>query len=972
MRLFNQYWSLRVWIALQAWALFGGVYSSPAAASSQYALSSQAYCLPDGAVQVWWNREAGPPWMVGWYVERITADGMPVRIPGAFIRPDLFDAPSSNYRMTDLTVKAVPGDQITYRLIIVDAELREIAGVPVKVMVTPDDREKDASGSTLIKAQSFFPASEASPGGNRIRMDIMNDGLYRIDSSAIASLLDGFSQLEIESAIVSGALALSCNGNPVAWAAGAGGCSILFFGQTYRDNYSDRNVYWIDPFPGIRLVADDRSTTDRDMEGWYWRTKRIEQNLHFMPYIPGDVDDDFWVWTGKQLTTPESSWAWTIDVSLENLHPTVSTGIVAVGLIGAYDGPADLDNHTLVRANGVLIDSRKWPGNSRLMQTAAVSGLAGEGLSVAVEVRRETGVSTTMVLIDAIEVTYASRLRATDDCLIFTAPSGLSVISVDGFSSPDIFVFDVSDPLLPVWIHGSVDYDGNSWRVSWLADPDEPAQYMATARILAPARIESVADSGWGAAQEGATHVVIAPRVMLQEAAVLVSHRSAQGLPSVLVPVEDLFDEFAFGQRHPIAIRRFLSQAVVNWALPPFYVCLAGDGHLDFHDIYQQAETRPNHITPFIDRIPYATPSGGTLVTLGVDQPMVDLDEDGVPLLRIGRLPAQTPSALAGMINRIIIHESVDDWKDRVLLIGDKDANHVFNEALDRLQNRIPSDMTVSRERHTLSTPADAMRQRVINAINAGPLVAVYYGHANNVGISSPYFFEHSYVRSYMPEIVNGVQTTLFLAGTCMLNNFSQPHPNNRCLGKGFLDAASGGPVAVWASAAEATLAMAEATTGAIVDQLFRRHGERLGDLIWPALSIQAASASPWTVRASVLLGDPGTRIRTRFYEPSSGWDSGYIELGGSWRRLNWYGDYVPVGNGWFWNPVHGYFYPASGGSPSSVFWYTMDMGWLFTRQDRFPYLYRFNDQSWLWYFPGSSGPRWFYNLRTGEWENRP
>jgi hypothetical protein len=293
------------------------------------------------------------------------------------------------------------------------------------------------------------------------------------------------------------------------------------------------------------------------------------------------------------------------------------------------------------------------------------------------------------------------------------------------------------------------------------------------------------------------------------------------------------------------------------------YVCLAGDGHLDYYDHHRQSATRPNHIPPIQDRIPYDASPSGTMVTLGLDNPLADLDEDGAPDLAIGRLPAQTAASLTAMINRIVTHEAGDAWKNKVLLVSDKDVDDAFGAARERLAAQVPAGISISRLGHTMSTPVDTMRNNFIQSLNSGAALAVYYGHANNIGISSPYFFEHSYVRSYMSSLNNAVQTPLFIAGTCMLNDFAPPHPDNRCLGKGLLDTAPGGAVAVWASAAEATLSMAEATTGAIFDELFASNDERLGDLIAPALDLQAHSASPWTVRASVLLGDPGTRIRT-------------------------------------------------------------------------------------------------------------
>ena len=100
-----------------------------------------------------------------------------------------------------------------------------------------------------------------------------------------------------------------------------------------------------------------------------------------------------------------------------------------------------------------------------------------------------------------------------------------------------------------------------------------------------------------------------------------------------------------------------------------------------------------------------------------------------------------------------------------------------------------------------------------------------------------------------------------------------------------------------------------------------------------------------------------------------AGWDSGYQSLGGGWRRLTWFGDYVPMGlDGWIWHNKHGFMYVPAGGTPQSVWIYTQDMGWLWTGGTTYPFLYRASPEAWLWY-NGARNPRWFINMTLGQWE---
>ena len=104
----------------------------------------------------------------------------------------------------------------------------------------------------------------------------------------------------------------------------------------------------------------------------------------------------------------------------------------------------------------------------------------------------------------------------------------------------------------------------------------------------------------------------------------------------------------------------------------------------------------------------------------------------------------------------------------------------------------------------------------------------------------------------------------------------------------------------------------------------------------------------------------------------SPGWDAGYTDLGGGWRRLGWFGDYVPMGGeGWIWHNKHGFLYVAANSTPSGVWFYCNDRGWLWTSATVYPYIYRSSPAAWLWY-NGSSHPRWFRNMTTGQWESWP
>jgi hypothetical protein len=105
---------------------------------------------------------------------------------------------------------------------------------------------------------------------------------------------------------------------------------------------------------------------------------------------------------------------------------------------------------------------------------------------------------------------------------------------------------------------------------------------------------------------------------------------------------------------------------------------------------------------------------------------------------------------------------------------------------------------------------------------------------------------------------------------------------------------------------------------------------------------------------------------------PAIAWDNGFTDIGNGWRRLAGFGDYVPMGGaGWIWHNKHGFLYVPASSTSQNLWMFTQDMGWLYTGNTLYPFLFRAHDAAWLWY-NGSSNPRWFVNMGTGQWESRP
>ncbi len=123
-----------------------------------------------------------------------------------------------------------------------------------------------------------------------------------------------------------------------------------------------------------------------------------------------------------------------------------------------------------------------------------------------------------------------------------------------------------------------------------------------------------------------------------------------------------------------------------------------------------------------------------------------------------------------------------------------------------------------------------------------------------------------------------------------------------------------------------------------------------------------------------VLVGPNQLTVIEAVYQPDSNGEDGTgpfgggDDLGGGWRHSDWFdfynGSHVP----WYFHNEHGWLFSEAEDADSIWLW-SPELLWLWTREAAYPYLYRNFDQAWLFYLQGSTNPRWFFNFGTGSWE---
>ena len=292
-------------------------------------------------------------------------------------------------------------------------------------------------------------------------------------------------------------------------------------------------------------------------------------------------------------------------------------------------------------------------------------------------------------------------------------------------------------------------------------------------------------------------YVVITHSTFAESILPLVEFRRSQGLTTMVVDIDDIYNEFSDGLFNPFAIQKFLRYAYNNWQQPaPTYVLLVGDAHYDYKgatvEIYRQDPTFRGTYKLYPNFVPtyhgWAPASGET----AMDQRFVNISgEDPLPDMLIGRLSVQTPEALTTMVEKIIDYEKnpkMGVWQGTLIQVADdhtdKPNDIIFEESRDELIQEVipPGYDTRQIYLRKIGSPENT-RLRIRSAINTGALAIEYAGHGGSQTWADESIFRIEDAADLRNRYLPFVITT-----TCLNGQFDKPQQaGNFCLSEQFL-----------------------------------------------------------------------------------------------------------------------------------------------------------------------------------------
>lgn len=242
----------------------------------------------------------------------------------------------------------------------------------------------------------------------------------------------------------------------------------------------------------------------------------------------------------------------------------------------------------------------------------------------------------------------------------------------------------------------------------------------------------------------------------------------------VIVDVEELYDQFAFGvAKHPSSIRNFINYAIEKWSIEPQYLFMLGKS-VSYNFTRTNQDAWSQNLVPTFGHIP----SDNWLST-----PMDNSSYK--PILATGRVPVTSAEQVQGYLDKVMLYEAVQNspctkedrlWtKHAMHLAGGKNLKEeeeyssYIDSYSDIFEQRLMGGQVVFRYSKASDNVIEAVE--LDNAINNGLSIINFFGHSSgpdfNIPLGDPSNYE------------NYGRYPMIIGSSCFTGNIHRNHVAN-------------------------------------------------------------------------------------------------------------------------------------------------------------------------------------------------
>ncbi len=657
-----------------------------------------------------------------------------------------------------------------------------------------------------------------------VRIAVREEGMYRITADDLASA--GF---DTESDPAN--WQLYKDGVEQAIIVGPKGSYIEFYGKGLDRIETDEQMYFLINGPAVgkrmetrvlRRVGAGVTTPNYDVA-----LNKKERTSYVNSILNGPLDN-FW---GRVIFSSATTIPFDV-TGIDLSRPEVSLTVFMQGYsVTAHSISVQLNGTTI----GTITGFGRASYNNTFTFPTSLLVEGSNGLTL-----QSSGSSDTN-LFDQLTLNYSRKFVASNGEISFYSQAYRG-LKLDGFSSPDVRVVDLTFDGVPQMLTGlEFEDDGNgNYTANMPAYRPRTLYAFEDSALLSPVSISAYDTTPLADPNGSADLIIISYKDFLPESEAWADYRRGQGFTVKVVDVDEIYDEFNYGAAGSPGVTSYLHYTFDNWATPPSYVLLVGDASYDPRGY--EGIGRFNLVpTKFVNTIFSET---------GSDEALADFNNDGFAEIAIGRIPARTVGIAAHTLNKVMSFETpeMQDLSRGVLMAHDRNDGWDFDQMSVRVASELPKGTPITYvSRNDPTAQAD-----VIANINEAKYLVNYTGHGSSGAWAAVSFF--SVLNE--PDLTNTDQS-LFTMLTC-LNGYFVGNQNDSF--SEVLVKSDHGAVAAWASAGLTTPDVQEVMAKRFFNQIGQGNITRLGDLIKDAKSVIPGGTD---VRLSwVLIGDPMLKVR--------------------------------------------------------------------------------------------------------------
>jgi hypothetical protein len=702
----------------------------------------------------------------------------------------------------------------------------------------------------LLTPKPLIPA--AAPGESpvslndfsAVKISVTTEGWYRVSrAQLVAAGLEPFSDARMLQLYAEGIeqplLILGRQSGPL-----GPNDSIEFYGTGIDTPFSGTRVYWLvrGSHAGKRTSSVASGGSGSSADPSFPFTVQLEQRTtYFAALLNGENSDNFF---GAIVTSDPVEQDLTVAHIDRNSAVPVTVDVTLQGVTDAQD------HRVSVALNGAPIGEVDFSNQANVTNTLSVtSTLLQEGAN-AVTLTALDG-DNDVSLVQSIAIHYAHTYTVDSNWLRATASSG-DTVRINGFTSPQIHVLDITDPLAITQLTGPVALGDSNYGVT-LTIPGSPGASrtllaFSDDQTSAPISVSFHQPGAVERTRWGANLVVITHPDFESSIAPLVKLHESEGSSVAVVTTDEIFDAFNFGERSPFAIRDFLQFAATGWRVRPQAVLLVGDASFDPRNYlgFDDFDFVP---TRMIETAAFKTAS---------DDWLTDFKETGFATIPTGRLPVRTPADAALVVSKIVGYERVstsassESWAQQALVIADQNVGVDFTTSANIASADMPASLTVTKIFANGQDPS-TVQQQILAALNNGSLLVDYIGH----GSEEQWSFSDLLDNNLANSLTNGDRLPVYLLMDCLNGFFQDVYATS--LSTSLMLAPKGGAVAVWASSGFTDAAPQATMDQALLGAWATNPSQPIGQAI---LNAKAGIADPDVRRTWNLFGDPAMRLQ--------------------------------------------------------------------------------------------------------------